>query len=989
VNCPACGAGNRTDARFCDSCGAPLAPAVEEHRKVVSVLFCDVVGSTALGEAIDPEALQGLLARYFERMRAIVERYGGSVEKFVGDAVIAVFGVPAAHEDDALRACRAAVEMRDALPALGIQGRIGLNTGEVVTGTEERLATGNAINVAARLQQAAQPGELLVGEATLALVRGAASVEPVEPLALKGKAAPVRAFRLLRVTETPGPRRQARFVGRGRELTLLREAWARTCSEQRCQLLTIVGEAGVGKSRLVAEALALLDARVVEGRCLPYGDGVTYWPVLEVLRQLDTLPSEPAAAALLGSLLGASEWPTSAEELAWAFRKALEEQAPLVVVFDDIHSGEETFLELLEGVALLSSGAPILLLCMARPELLDRRPSWPVTLQLEPLAEAQVQELIGEQVPAELGKRIARKAGGNPLFVLEMLAVAAGADGRVVVPPTLKALLAARLDQLDPADRRILERAAVEGEVFHRGALQALAPEETQLTPRLAALVRRELIRPERAQLAGEDGFRFRHLLVRDAAYEALSKATRAELHERFAAWLEERGAELVELDEVLGYHLERAYRYRAELGRLEETVMGIAARASEHLIDAAERARERGDLAAALGLLRRASDLLPEDDPGRRAVQLDLAAVLIARGSFEEANALLDELTVSAEAAGDERIRARVELARLELTLQTDPAQSFESSLGAAQKAAAVLEQLADDEGVLSAERLIGMLSFWIGNLAEAERLWSRALERAARTSPRLSVELQAWIAIPFWAGPVPSDEGIRRCDEMLARKAGSLKLEAVALVMRGNLKALRGSFDEARSDVAAGRALLSDIGEYVMWAGSAMHAGDVDLYAGQPTAAAAVLLEGDEVLRRHAEIGYLSTVLGLRAEAALELGQDDEALRLSDETKELAQPDDFDPQIRERCVRAVVLARRGEFAVADEALRQAEQIAAPTDFLRLKALVAMKRAEVASLAGDVAEEREALAEALALAEQKGDLVTAGRARARLAVLR
>ena len=566
-NCPACSAAVGAEARFCESCGAPLGSFGDEQRKVVTVLFCDVVDSTALGESIDPEALRALLARYFEQMRRIVAAHGGFVEKFIGDAVMAVFGVPVVHEDDAFRACRAAAEMREALPALGIQGRIGVNSGEVVTGTAERLATGDAVNVAARLQQAAEPGEVLIGEATLALVGAAVEADPVAPLALKGKAEPIPAYRLVSVLEVPWRAQEGRFVGRVDELALLRESWRRAGARQSCELVTDIGEAGVGKSRLVAESLAEVEARVVQGRCLPYGDGITYWPVIEVMKQLDARPTDPAAAAPIASLLGETDQGTSADEIAWAFRKLLEQEAPLAVVFDDLHWGEETFLDLLEGIALLSSGAPLLLVCMARPELLDRRPQWPVGLRLGPLSGAQVSELIGDRAAMPLGERIARAAGGNPLFVLEMLAMLDQAGGEVVVPPTLRAMLAARLDQLDAGDRRVLERGAVEGEVFHRGAVQALAPEEPQVTHRLAALVRRELIRPEKAQFPGEDGFRFRHSLIRDVAYDALPKATRAELHERFAAWLEGHGSTLVELDEVLGYHLEQAYRYRIELG--------------------------------------------------------------------------------------------------------------------------------------------------------------------------------------------------------------------------------------------------------------------------------------------------------------------------------------------------------------------------------------------------------------------------------------
>jgi class 3 adenylate cyclase len=407
------------------------------YRKVVTVVFCDVVGSTALGESTDPEALRALLARYFERMKAIVESHSGTVEKFIGDAVVAVFGVPVMHEDDALRACRAAVEMRDALPELGIRGRIGVNTGEVVTSTDDLLATGDAVNVAARFEQAAAPGEVLIGEATHAFVPAAVVAEPVAPLTLKGKAEPVPAYRLLSVLDAPERSHVSWFVGRKPELGQLAGAWERASAQARCELVTVVGDAGVGKSRLVAEALAAVEARVVRGRCLPYGEGITYWPVVEVVRQLAVVPSDPVASGAIRSLLGESDVGTSGDEIAWAFRKLLEELAPLVVVFDDLQWGEETFLDLVESTALLSTGAPLLILCMARQELVERRPGWPGTLRLEPLPPEQADAMIGDGVSAELRERIARAAGGNPLFISEMLAMAAE-NADVEVPPTLK-----------------------------------------------------------------------------------------------------------------------------------------------------------------------------------------------------------------------------------------------------------------------------------------------------------------------------------------------------------------------------------------------------------------------------------------------------------------------------------------------------------------------------------------------------------------------
>jgi class 3 adenylate cyclase len=554
ATCAACGYESADDSfRFCPECGAREDSAGREQRKVVTVLFCDVVGSTALGDSVDAEALRAVLARYFDRMKSIVELHGGMVEKFIGDAVMAVFGLPVVHEDDAVRALRAATEMRAALPELGVEGRIGVCTGEVVTGTEERLATGDTVNVAARLQQTAQPGEILIGEATLRVASDAVEVEPVEPLTLKGKRDLVPAWRLVAVSSAAVERHfDSALVGRERELEALAETWGRVCEGPGCELVTVVGAAGVGKSRLVAEFLTTANATVVRARCLSYGEGITYWPVVEVLKQLEPHPGrrtlDPAAANALGALLG-HDGSASTDEIAWAFRKLLEAVAadrPVVAVFDDIQWGEEVLLDLLEHVAFLSTGAPIFLLCMARPELLDRRSGWGGVLRLQPLtpehAEALMEARIaGRELGADARERILRAAGGNPLFVEEMAAMVEASDnGEVEVPPTLQALLAARLDQLDPPERSVLERGSVEGEVFHQGVVQALTPEEQRLTNRLTALVRKELIRADRPLFVGEDAFRFRHLLMRDAAYKGLPKAKRAELHERFADWLEE-----------------------------------------------------------------------------------------------------------------------------------------------------------------------------------------------------------------------------------------------------------------------------------------------------------------------------------------------------------------------------------------------------------------------------------------------------------------
>jgi predicted ATPase len=395
------------------------------------------------------------------------------------------------------------------------------------------------------------------------------------------------------------------MVGRETESRRLRDAFDQALVGRSCQLFTILGAAGVGKSRLVAEFLGSLeDTVVVRGRCLPYGEGITYWPVVEVVKQLPERQLERGAAAALDALLGGETVSTSSEEIAWAFRKLLETVAtetPVVCVFDDVHWGEETFLDLVEHVADLSRDAPILLLCMARPELLDLRTGWAggkvnaTSVLLEPLAPEETVRLI--ESLAHLGDdmriRILDAAEGNPLFVEEMVAlVGASGGGEVTVPPTIQALLAARLDQLDASERGVLERGAIEGRIFHRGAVQALAPDEPQLMARLTSLVRKELVRPDTAQLPGDDAFRFRHLLIRDAAYDALPKATRAQMHEGFAHWLAEHGRNLVELDEILGYHMEQACRYRAELGLSVDGSLAAAAR--KRLTAAGRRALER-----------------------------------------------------------------------------------------------------------------------------------------------------------------------------------------------------------------------------------------------------------------------------------------------------------------------------------------------------------------------------------------------------------
>jgi class 3 adenylate cyclase/tetratricopeptide (TPR) repeat protein len=966
--CAICGYQAAEAFKFCPECGAEAVTRTSEQRKVVTVLFCDVVGSTALGESTDPEAVRTLLVRYFERMKSIVDSHGGTVEKFIGDAVMAVFGIPVTHEDDALRACRAAVEMRDALPELGIGGRIGVTTGEVVTGTSERLATGDAVNVAARFEQAAAPGEVLIGEATHALVHAAVVAEPVEPLTLKGKSEPVPAYRLFSVLDAPQRSHGSRFVGREQEVAQIVGAWERAHAQARCELMTIVGDAGVGKSRLVAEALGAVEARVLRGRCLPYGEGITYWPVVEVVKQLEALPSDPVAEAAMRSLLGESDVATSGDEIAWAFRKLLEEQAPLVVVFDDIQWGDEAFLDLVESTALLSAGAPLLLLCMARPDLVERRPGWPGTLRLEPLPPQQADALIGDAVSEELRARIAHAAGGNPLFISEMLAMASG-NAEVDVPPTLKALLATRLDQLDEAERRVLERGSIEGEVFHRGAVQALAPEETQVTTRLAGLVRRELIRPDRAQLAGDDGYRFRHLLIRDAAYDALPKTVRADLHARFAAWLDEHGDALVERDEIVGYHLEQAARYHAELGQSDPT---LADRAAARLASAGNRAVDRQDYRAGAALLDRAAELVR---PHRTDVALELESAWLAEdldvsAAVEKAEAV----TARVEAAGDHSGAMLARALALHIRNYAGEPDATDDVIALCSTALPLEEERGDPRRLaLLWEMLASAAEFHQQHDDVVEALLQALRYQRLAGYSRSATELE-WSLI---LGPRPADDAMRLMDELADwRPPGSEDGP------RGVLLAMLGRFDEAWPLAEARSSHLREV------TGNTSR----DAYGHLCLIAT---IEGDRERACRYSVEEIELIAGVAIPAATAkgrlarelcyLGRFDEAERLLEETRAVPPPGSG-VRVMAAAAEALLLAQRGELEQAETLARTAVATAeTKTENVWWQAFTHEDLATVLERAGRIDETREALERSLALWERKGCLPYAGRLRAQI----
>jgi class 3 adenylate cyclase/tetratricopeptide (TPR) repeat protein len=670
ATCAACGAPMGESARFCPTCGAPVPAGLDQsERKLATVMFADLVGSTELGGSLDPERTRAMLERFYDAMAAEIETAGGTVEKFVGDAVMAVFGAPTSLEDHAERALHGALAMQRRLHELfgeTLELRIGVNTGEVVVGTPREgssFVTGDSVNVAARLEQAAEPGEILVGERTVATARGAFEFAERQTVAAKGKPGGVECRRLVRGLSLMRPRgvgglRRA-FVGREEEMNVLERAYAEVEDRREPRLVTILGDAGVGKTRIVREFWERLGGRAPEtlrrtGRCLSYGQGITYWPLAEVLKEhLGIFESDSPAVVLerlghreiLGLTLGLDVahglHPLAARDRfqdAWVeFLEEIVAARPAVVLIEDIHWGEEQLLELLERVVLDTRG-PLLLIATARPELLEQRPGWgarlrAATLELEALssedAVLMLDELLGGTLPAGLREVVVQRAEGNPFFVEELIGTLidrqwlerqngswrlAELPSDFAVPDTVQAVVAARVDLLAPAEKQALQAASVIGRIFWAGPVYELVEEAE---PDLRVLEERDFIRRRPgSSIAGDREYAIKHALTREVAYASLPKARRARLHAAFARWLERTGEGRDEDAPLLAHHYAEATQPDdsdlAWAGDESELVQ-LRVRALAWLRRAAELAIGRFEIDEGLALLHSALDLEPD----------------------------------------------------------------------------------------------------------------------------------------------------------------------------------------------------------------------------------------------------------------------------------------------------------------------------------------------------------------------------------------
>ena len=1062
VKCPSCQEENPPKFRLCGYCGAPLqaaeataaAPRPREVRRTVTIVFCDLKDSTSLGERLDPEVLHEVMDRYFAAMATEIARHGGKVDKYIGDAIMAVFGLPVQHEDDALRAVRAVVAMQASMRAVNSQlsatyglelaNRIGVNTGEIVAiddpGTAQMLATGDTVNVAARLEQAAPANEVYIGEATWRLVRDAVKVEAVEPLQLKGKRERVSAYRLLSIVAHDGTTRRhdMPIVGREAELRAISQVLNDVRETRSARLVTLIGDAGIGKSRLAQEVVASAGAsvRVVSGRCLAYGDGITFWPLRGMVNEaagiVDDDSPELASAKVrrvvgdddvarrLASATNLSNQPFPLHEIAWATRKflaTLADGTSVIALVDDIHWAEAAFLELLESVLLAQDSLPILILCTARHELLEKRTDWgegerSLRVVLRPLSDdasaAVAREVLGQSaLPDIVVKRIITAAGGNPLYVEQMLSalIEMGLlelhDGRWIptdehaeftVPPTIAALLESRIAQLPVEERTTIEPASVVGLEFPMQAVASMTPERVRASVQqhLVALTRKQLVTalPHRDEHLA---YRFQHQLVRDAIYNGLLKRTRALLHIDFVRWADRINAERgrgLEFEEILGYHLEQAQRYLRELAPGDAFGKTVGRDASRRLSSAGRRAFARGDVRAAENLLRRALGALTEDDPTRMALLPELAEVLLEIGQFRDARRLVDQALADADPQRDAAVKASAEIVRLLISLHDGRGADWPEAVASlVNRTIPALALEGAHSEIAKAWRAVALVQQTTGRLAAAIGSIAKVVEHARLAGDqRLIARSALGLALNLVHGPTRVREAIEQCEALIADDLADRQVQNLIACSIARLRAMNGDIEQARATIRHARTVLREQGAGMRAVAASVYLAEVEMLAGDPAGAERELRTDCDMLAEMGETFFLSTARALLAQAVREQGRDAEALELSRLAQNTAGPNDIDAQVAWRCACAPILARAGAQQEAETLVRAALDMAKKTEVPGLQATAWSELASVLHAGGRVDESRRAREEALKIYVAKGDRMSAERIRAALA---
>jgi class 3 adenylate cyclase/tetratricopeptide (TPR) repeat protein len=982
-----------------------------EERKLVTVLFADIVGSTEMGLSHDPEVIRDVLGRAFESASAILREHGGTVEKFIGDAVMAVFGVPAAHDDDPDRAVRAAFAIRDKIAGADPGGgprlrvRIGVNTGEAVAGSGQSaqfLVTGPAVNAAARLQQAAAPGEIVVGDLTKRLTSGGIDYGSAREVDAKG-IGKIAAWPAERVTtDVPEQRRglpgmRAPLIGRDHELRLLVESHAGLKRRAEPQLATIYGPAGSGKSRLTSEFIEAVGRdRVRIGRCLPYGEGITYYAVQLILRadagieiadQRDVAISKVRAATLAAfgeevaeadavarrvSVLAGLERPETAlpevppdglrEELAFGFRRYFERRAaglPLVLVFEDIHWAEPGLLDLIENLAEWSR-APLLLLCLARPDFRELRPGWgsgaanSTAITLAPLTSGETRRLIAEllaidDLPEDLRSSVVTRAEGNPLYIEEFLRMlmetgrieqrgdrwtAAASIATVEVPPTLQGLITARLDRVGADVKALLQRASLAGRLFSTDALTALADGTKPDPALLRDAIRRDLlIEADERALGSGRVFRFKHVLIRDVAYSTLPKAERSRLHDRYGRWLETTlGDRRNEIADIVAHHAEQAFVLARELNAMTSGALGR--RALDLLLEAARNANERVDTHAALNLYTRANAAVEVvgATPEERAEIVGRELLLRSELAGEPpTHAEMNNAIAATNAPGPSKVVAELLMARAAIERQRREvgAAATETTLD---EALAVARMIGDAD--LTAEAMFqrAFTRYWFGDLDGMHRQLLEALEHVRKTGSNRAGRILFFLARGAAYRGELTAAGAFDAEAIAALPYSSKFFRAVTHATQSRTAIDIGHFARAREEARHANSLFRELGLPSWIAGTDWAVGEACLELGDAEEARLVLEEGADLFERLKQPGQIPEVRARLARALVMLGDLTQARAQAQIARDVALPHDVESRYIAAVALGEVFEAEGDADAADALLGEAIAMLEPS---------------------------------------------------------